>query len=283
MSLAQQASAAFTVERLSPTIGAELSGIDLSQELPDSTIAEIYQALLDYKVIFFRDQNITSQQHLAFGRRFGALEVHPFAAQDPEFPELLRITHNEENKGQENLWHSDVTWRAEPSLGSILRAHEIPDVGGDTLFADMGQAYDDLSETLKEQLDGLTAIHDAVGFRQRMREKGASEDEVNAMRERYPAQEHPVVRTHPNTGRKTLYVNRAFTQSIVGMSAEDSQAMLDQLYRTAAVPEYQCRFKWQSNSIAFWDNRACQHYAVSDYWPQVRSVERVTIIGDRPR
>lgn len=283
MSLAQQASAAFTVERLSPTIGAELSGIDLSQALPDSTIAEIYQALLDYKVIFFRDQNITSQQHLAFGRRFGALEVHPFAAQDPEFPELLRITHNKENKGQENLWHSDVTWRAEPSLGSILRAHEIPDVGGDTLFADMGQAYDDLSETLKEQLDGLTAIHDAVGFRQRMREKGASEDEVNAMRERYPAQEHPVIRTHPNTGRKTLYVNRAFTQSIVGMSAEDSKAMLDQLYRTAAVPEYQCRFKWQSNSIAFWDNRACQHYAVSDYWPQVRSVERVTIIGDRPR
>lgn len=283
MSLAQQASAAFTVERLSPTIGAELSGIDLSQALPDSTIAEIYQALLDYKVIFFRDQNITSQQHLAFGRRFGALEVHPFVAQDPEFPELLRITHNKENKGQENLWHSDVTWRAEPSLGSILRAHEIPDVGGDTLFADMGQAYDDLSETLKEQLDGLTAIHDAVGFRQRMREKGASEDEVNAMRERYPAQEHPVIRTHPNTGRKTLYVNRAFTQSIVGMSAEDSQAILDQLYRTAAVPEYQCRFKWQSNSIAFWDNRACQHYAVSDYWPQVRSVERVTIIGDRPR
>ncbi|MDB9866830.1 TauD/TfdA family dioxygenase [Pseudomonadales bacterium] len=283
MSLAQQASAAFTVERLSPTIGAELCGIDLGQALPDSTIAEIYQALLDYKVIFFRDQNITSQQHLAFGRRFGNLEVHPFAAQDPEFPELLRITHNQENKGQENLWHSDVTWRAEPSLGSILHAHEIPEVGGDTLFADMGQAYDDLSDSLKEQLDGLTAIHDAVGFHRRMREKGASEEQVNAMREQYPAQEHPVIRTHPDTGRKTLYVNRAFTQSIVGMSAEDSQTLLEQLYRTAAVPEYQCRFKWRPNSIAFWDNRSCQHYAVSDYWPQIRSVERVTIIGDKPR
>jgi taurine dioxygenase len=273
----------YTIKRLSPSIGAELLDLDLKNSLSEDLKDEIYQALLVYKVIFFRDQDLSIEEHLEFANNFGELEIHPFANNDKQYPEVLKITHNEKNKGRENLWHSDVTWRLEPSLGSILRMKEAPKVGGDTLFADMYAAYEDLSDEMKEQLDGAVAVHDFEGFRKRLEKKGVSKEEIEDFNKKFPMPEHPVIRTHPDTGKKLIYVNAAFTKCIKDWEVEESSNMLKYLYSRASTPEYQCRFVWKDNSIAFWDNRSVQHYAASDYWPQVRKVERVTIIGDRPR
>jgi taurine dioxygenase len=267
----------FEARPLSPFIGAELHGIDLRQAQSADAIVDVRQALLDYKVIFFRDQDITRAQHIAFARAFGELEIHPATPKDQADPEVLRIAHGPDSKGRENAWHSDVTWRAEPSLGSILRSIEIPDVGGDTLFADMYAAYDALEPEFKRFVEGLTAVHDiARVFAGRL---GASADELRA---KFPLQEHPVIRTHPETGRRAVYVNTAFTSHIKGLSAKQSDWVLEQLYAQAAIPEFQCRFRWTPNAIAFWDNRASQHYAASDYFPLPRVMERVTVKGDRP-
>jgi taurine dioxygenase len=271
-----------TILPLTPTIGAEIEGVDLTRPLSEATVSALRRALLDWKVLFFRDQEITTEQHLAFARRFGELEVHPFAPQKPGFPEVLAITHDEKNRGKENTWHSDVTWRLEPSLGSILRAIELPPVGGDTLFADMYAAYDGLKDEVKAKIDNAVAVHDFTHFRAGMRKRGMSEEQIEEMNRKYPMAEHPVVRTHPETGRRCIYVNAAFTLHIVGMEKAESDALLAHLYAQAAIPEYQCRFRWSPGAIAFWDNRASQHYAVSDYFPAVRRMERVTIVGDRP-
>jgi taurine dioxygenase len=265
------------IRPLSPAIGAEIHGVDLREDLPAAAITAIRQALLDHRVIFFRDAEITAQQHIAFARRFGPLEVHPATPKDQPDPEILRITHGPQSRGTENAWHSDVTWHAEPSLGSILRAIEVPAVGGDTLFASMDAAYDALSPALKEWLCTLTAVHDIS--RVFARKLKTSREELLAQ---YPLQEHPVVRTHPETGRRTLYVNTAFTSHIKDLSKQESDWLLDHLYAQAKLPEHQCRFQWRANSIAFWDNRACQHYAASDYFPAVRVMERVTVAGERP-
>ena len=272
----------FHVKRLSPSIGGEIHGVDLSKPLGSELKELIYEALLVYKVIFFRDQNISTEEHINFSKNFGELEIHPFAPKKEDFPEVLVITHNENSKGRENTWHSDVTWRKEPSLGSVLRMIQKPAHGGDTLFADMYAAYDGLPDHVKEKLDGAIAVHDFANFRNRLIKDGKSAEEIQAFNEEYPMPEHPVIRTHPDTQKKVIYVNAAFTQYIKDWEEKDSKEMLTYLYSRASVPEYQCRFAWEENSIAFWDNRACQHYANSDYWPNIRKVERVTIIGDRP-
>ncbi|SEH16727.1 taurine dioxygenase [Sphingopyxis sp. YR583] len=273
----QQVFERLKVAPLTPSIGAEISGIDLTQEQDDATIAEVRAALLAYKVIFFRDQFITPEQHIAFARRFGPLEIHPATPRDQPNPEVLHIAHGPDSRGRENEWHSDVTWRAEPSLGSILRAIEVPEVGGDTLFADMAAAFRGLSPAMQDWCRSLSAVHDiARVFAKRL---GKSIEELH---EQYPPQLHPVVRTHPETGEPALYVNTAFTSHIEGVSAKESEWLLAHLYAQAAVPEIQCRFRWRAGSIAFWDNRAGQHYAASDYFPAVRRMERVTIAGDRP-
>ena len=279
----EQESHPYTIKRLSPSIGAELLDLDLKKPLSEDLKDEIYQALLVYKVIFFRDQDLSIEEHLEFANNFGELEIHPFTNNDKQYPEVLKITHNEKNKGRENLWHSDVTWRLEPSLGSILRMKEAPKVGGDTLFADMYAAYEDLSDEIKEQLDGAVAVHDFEGFRKRLEKNGVSKEEIEDFNKKYPMPEHPVIRTHPDTGKKLIYVNAAFTKCIKDWEPEESSNMLKYLYSRASTPEYQCRFVWKDNSMAFWDNRSVKDYAASDYWPQVRKVERVTIIGDRPR
>ena len=272
-----------TFAPLTPTIGVEVGGIDL-RSLPDAaTLRALRQALLDWKVLFFRDQDITTDQHVAFARLFGALEVHPFAPHKEGYPEVLAITHGPGNRGRENAWHSDVTWRIEPSLGSILRAVEVPEVGGDTLFADMYAAYEGLTDEVKAKIEGRTAIHDFTHFRRGLRKAGKSEAEIEEFNRKYPEAEHPVVRTHPETGRKGIYVNVGFTLRIVGLEKDESDSLLRHLYAQASIPEYQCRFRWRKNSIAFWDNRSTQHYAASDYYPAVRKMERVTIVGDRPR
>jgi taurine dioxygenase len=270
------------VEPLTGMIGAEIHDIDLRNNLSDAVMAEVERALLEWRVIFFREQDISTDDHLRFARWFGTLEVHPFAPHKPDYPEVLAITHDEQSPGRENLWHSDVTWRLQPSLGSVLRAIEVPPYGGDTLFSDMNAAYERLSDDVKAKIDGARAVHDFGGFRRRLIKEGASPEEIEAFNAKYPNPSHPVVRTHPATGERSLYVNRAFTQYIEGMPREDSDALLQTLYAQAATPEYQCRFRWAKNSIAFWDNRAVQHYAAADYWPARRQVERVTICGDTP-
>jgi len=267
-----------TADPLSPTIGAIIGGVRMSGDVPDRQIEEIRRALLDWKVIFFRDQDVSVAEHVAFGRRFGELEIHPFTPNREDHPEVVVIHHDERSKRGQNRWHSDVTWRVEPSLGSILRGRVIPKVGGDTLFADMYAAYEGLSDEVRDKIDGAEANHSFVHNFGR-----AMDDETRAKhQEEYPDATHPVVRTHPETGRKGLYVNAAFVTHIIGMEAEESERLLPHLYRQASVPEYQCRFRWETNSVAFWDNRAVQHYAAFDYTPATRRVERVTIAGDRP-
>ena len=267
----------FEPRLLSPAIGAELIGADLAN-FDDTLVAEVRAALLKYQVVFFRDQHdLTREQHIAFARSFGDLEIHPATPKNQPDPEVLRIAHGPKSKGQENNWHSDVTWRAEPSLGSILRAIELPEIGGDTLFSNMVMAYEDLDEELKEKLCKMTAVHDIARVFARRLNTDASN-----LHEKFPPQEHPVIRTHPETGERGLYVNIAFTDHIVGMDRDESDKLLQFLYHRAWLPEYQCRFRWAPGSLAFWDNRACQHYAASDYFPNVRIMERVTVAGDRP-
>lgn len=268
----------FTLKPLGPIIGAEIEGVDLSQPVSSELKAELHRAFLEWKVIFFRNQTINSDQQLAFARLWGDIEKHPFLPQGSA-EEVTRFEKDEKNTGMENLWHTDVTWRVKPALGSLLRLSEVPPLGGgDTLWADMAAAYDNLPEEVKQRIDGLTAIHDFTpSFGRRL-----TPEQLAAKQEEYPVAEHPVVRTHPETGRKTLFVNAAFTIRIVGLEPEESEELLGYLFKQAQVPEYQVRFRWQQNSVAFWDNRATQHYAVSDYYPHRRVAERISIEGDKP-
>jgi taurine dioxygenase len=263
---------------LAPVIGAEIEGVDLRRPLDDATFAEVERALHEFKVVFFRDQDVTEAQQADFARRFGELEEHPFLPSPDGKPEVIRFAKDEETVGVENVWHSDVSWRRVPSLGSVLRARVVPAIGGDTLWADMESAYQGLSDELKARIESAVAVHDFVqsfGL-------GMSPERRAEMREKYPPAEHPVVRTHPATGRRCLYVNAIFTSHVKGLEPEESDALLRTLFRQAAVPEYQVRFRWSPHAVAFWDNRSTQHYAASDYWPQERVMDRITIVGDRP-
>ena len=265
------------IRPLTPAIGAEILGIDLGSTDIAARIPEIRAALLSHGVIFFREQDITTAQHIAFARAFGELEIHPATPKDQPNREVLRIEHGPKSRGQENAWHSDVTWRAEPSLGSILLAREVPDCGGDTLFANMHLAYERLSDPMKAFCEGLTAVHDiARVFAKRL---GKRPEELH---DTYPPMRHPVTRTHPETGERAIYVNTAFTSHIEGLAESESRWLLDHLFATAKDAEIQCRFRWQAGSVAFWDNRVCQHFAASDYFPARRVMERVTIAGDKP-
>jgi len=236
------------------------------------------QALHDYKVIFFRDQPLDPEQHVAFARRFGELEVHPFLPSNTGEPELVRFEKTAEVSGYENSWHHDVTWRARPSMGAILHAVAVPDSGGDTLFSDMYAAYDGLDQETKDEIDELWAVHD---FTQTFGLSMSGEERRQAQ-EQYPPVRHPVVCTHPVTGKLHLYVNRPFVSHIEGLDRAASLELLDRLCRQADAPEHQCRFTWTKDAVAFWDNRAVQHYASSDYWPQRRSMERASVIGTVP-
>ncbi len=277
--LSQLRFAHFEVRPLSATIGAEVQGLDLAQPLSAAALAELRQCWLDFKVLFFRDQPLTPAEHVAFARQFGELEIHPFIPSTTGQPELVRFEKEATVGGFENGWHSDVSWREVPSAGAVLHGIEIPPVGGDTLFADMYAAYDGLSEDLKAEIDGLEAVHDFT----KVFGHTLDDDAKVAMQQRYPSVTHPVVRTHEETGRKLLYVNRFFTSHILGLEEAASIELINQLAAQAELVEYQCRFSWQPDSVAFWDNRAVQHYASSDYWPQRRVVERASIIGSRPR
>lgn len=266
----------FTVRQLSPAIGAELHGAEL-RDFDTNLVEEVKDALREFQVVFFRNQAISRENHIDFAREFGDLEIHPSTPQNQENKEVLRIAHGPKSRGAENRWHSDVTWREAPSLGSILRAIEVPEVGGDTLFANMALAYEQLDDETKELITGKYAVHDIARVFAKRLNKSAEE-----LHDKYPPMIHPVVRTHPETNQRVLYVNGAFTSHIVDMEPKESEELLHRLYRTASNPEIQCRFRWEAGSMAFWDNRACQHFAASDYFPKTRIMERVTIAGDRP-
>ncbi len=272
---------AISIVPVTPLIGAEVTGLDLARPLSDNELGLVRQALLDHLVLFFRGQDLTIEQHKAFGRLFGELHIHP--ARDRNgiegHPEILHVKAGPEStRVNGDDWHSDVSCDAEPPMGSILRLFEVPPSGGDTLFANMYAAHDALSAPMQAFLSGLTAVHDGgPNYIDRARRAGIYKpDKV------FPAHEHPVVRTHPETGRKALFVNRIFTQSIVGVTREESRAILDFLFQHIARPDFQCRFRWEKDSVAFWDNRCTLHHAMWDYYPEVRQGYRVTIKGDRP-
>ncbi len=267
-----------TVRPLGPVIGAELGGIDLSGDILDDTITAIQKLLNEHQVVFFRDQTITPEQQLAFGRRFGELHVHPAVRGKPrsEWTELMPV-HADATTARiaGDKWHTDVSCDEKPPYASILHLTEVPETGGDTLFASMHAAYEALSEPMKALLAPLTATHEG-GPNYADRERRNREDNPYRVN---PVAIHPVIATHPLTGRKAIYVNSVFTTRINEMTASESAATLEFLFRHVTQPIFQCRFSWRRNSMAFWDNRAVQHYAVWDYYPNVRTGQRVTIRG----
>jgi taurine dioxygenase len=268
----------FDLTPLGSTLGAELSGVDLGQDLPEEVFAEIHQALLDYKVIFLRDQPVDAAAQVAFARRFGELELHPFIPPNGEYPELCRFEKSADVAGYENLWHHDVTWREKPSKLAILHAVDVPPTGGDTLFSDMHAAYNGLDEAWKARIEDMVMVHDYM----RAFGAGVPDEKKAEIRAKFPQPEHPAAGTHAETGRRYLYVNRVFVDHIKGMTREASLPIIEHLARQAEYPEHQCRFHWTKDAIAIWDNRAVQHYAASDYWPDVRIMERASVIGEKP-
>lgn len=278
-------------ELLTCAIGAELVGVDLADAIHDDGLfEELRRLLVRHKVLFLRDQDITRAEHVAFARRFGELEDHPVAGSDPEHPGLVRIYKSPEqpNERYENAWHCDATWRVAPPFGCVLRCVECPPAGGDTMWANMALAYEKLPAHIRQQIDGLRARHSieatfgaAMPIEKRL-----------ALKQQFPDAEHPVVRIHPDTGEKILFVN-AFTTHFTNFHTPDNvrygqdytagaQQLLQYLISQAHVPEYQVRWRWTPNSIAIWDNRSTQHYAVMDYPPCHRKMERAGIIGDVP-
>jgi taurine dioxygenase len=263
---------------LTPAIGAEIGGVELGAPIAAEVFSEIERAFAENLVIFFRDQTLTPESHLAFGRRFGELHIHPAAPCEPGYPELMIIAADEHGaRANGEGWHSDVSCDAEPPLGSMLYMRTCPDVGGDTLFASMYAAYEMLSDGMKRRLDGLEAVHDGEHVY-----RGLYSGQGVADRPTYPRSVHPVVRTHPVTGKKALFVNAGFTTAIVGLPPEESEALLRYLFRHLAQPMFQGRVRWTPGAVACWDNRCAQHQAIWDYWPERRYGNRVTIKGDAP-
>ena len=279
------------VEKLTTHIGAELSGINLAEAVSnDDLFGEIGQALLAHRVLFLRDQQISKAEHVAFAERFGELESHPVAGSDPDHPGLVCIYKDLDSPPDhyENAWHCDATWREKPPMGAVLRCLECPPVGGDTVWANMVRAYEDLPEHIKETIEPLYARHSIeASFGARM-----DVEKRHSLKAQFPDAEHPVVRTHPVTGEKLLFVNSFATHFTNFHTSENvrygqdyspgAAQLLNYLIARATIPEYQVRWRWRPNSVAIWDNRATQHYAVMDYWPAIRKMERAGIKGDKP-
>ena len=274
------------VRPLAGSLGAEICGVDLRDSLDDETFEEIHQALLDNLVIFLRNQDITPDQQKAFGRRFGELHIHPYIPTLEGHPEIIKLESADDGPGemayQSNTWHTDLTYTAEPPMGSMLHGIKVPAVGGDTMFLNLYASYQALSATMRSLVDGLTAVHDIVAsMPPDFTRQSWAPKQLARMQEATPPVEHPVVRTHPETKRKCLFVNRNFTSYIKGMTLPESDALLGFLLEHIEQPEFQCRFHWETKSLAFWDNRCTQHYAVNDYRSK-RQMHRVTICGERP-
>ena len=270
-----------SVKRFAPNLGAEVTGVDLSEDIDDGQFSEILDAFHNYQVLFFKNQReISPEMQVKFGKRFGNLHTHPAAPTMDGHPEVFEIHATKDSKiANGEFWHSDVSCDEMPPLGTMLQIHILPACGGDTMFSNMYSAYDSLSLPLREMLDHMTATHESEHiYKGRYSDRGRNDSEIDC-----PRAIHPVVRTHPETGRKALFVNRTFTTRINELSAHESDNILEMLFQHAEHIDHQIRFRWSLNDMAFWDNRCCMHRAIWDYWPEERKGRRVTILGDRPR
>jgi alpha-ketoglutarate-dependent taurine dioxygenase len=275
------------VQPVSGALGAEISGVDLARDLDDGVIGEVRRALVENCVIFFRGQKLTPERQIAFGRRFGALQVHDFVAGMNTHPEIIEVRKEEDElRNFGGVWHTDVSYLEKPALGSVLYALEVPAYGGDTLFSNQYLAYETLSDGMKSVLGGMQAVHSArtsYGLdAPRVTEQVKSSMPIRFTEAAHGEVSHPVVRTHVESGKKALYVNGGFTIRFADMTEAESAPLLHYLYDHAVRPEFTCRFRWEKGSVAFWDNRCVQHNAVNDYHGQRRVMHRVAIEGERP-
>ena len=272
----------FEVERIGRHLGAEIKGIDLKQPLDRAMFEALETALIENKVLVARNQHLTTAEHVRLSRMFGELEVHPFRPEG-EFPEIMVLDNHKDNPVlSTDVWHSDTTFRLRPTKYTILRCQIMPRTGGDTLWASMEAAYNGLSDPFKRMIDGLRAVHDFKNFRVLFKNSEEDRARLRRMEELYPNPTHPVVRTHPRTEAKILFVNPQFTLHIEGLAEDESRGLLDILFKQAQIPEYQFRHRWQPGDIVFWDNTSTQHYAANDYYPDRRRMERTAVIGDVP-
>lgn len=278
------------VRPIAGSLGAEIHGVDLSRELDQETFAEIHRAFLEHLVIFFRDQHLTVEQQIGFARRFGPPMIDPFIKSAAENPELMVVVREKtEKRVFGEGWHSDNTYLEKPPLASVLYAKDVPPYGGDTGFVNQYLAYDELSDGLRASIDRLRAIHTPASYNKAIFAGRYGADRVMKLRHDdvmdaalASETEHPVVRTHPETGRKALYVNAGYVVRFKGWSEDESRPLLEYLYAHATKPEYGCRFRWETNSLAVWDNRCVMHKAINDYFGQRRVMHRVAVEGDRP-
>jgi taurine dioxygenase len=278
-----KAGASLAIGRIGVFLGAEVTGIDLTSPLDEATVAALAKAHAEHGVLVFPDQKISSEDLKRFGRQFGPLTVHPFSTSTAEAPELIVYDNKEGNPpAPTDIWHTDETFRESPPMGTMLCSKIIPEFGGDTAFCNMAAVWEGLSDRMQAFLSGLEAIHDFKPFRMLFDETAEGKARLRKFEDLYPPVTHPVVRVHPVTGRKAVFVNPQFTLAIKGMEEEESRTLLDLLFRKTLRHEYQYRHRWQPDMVVFWDNRFTQHSALHDYYPQRRLMERVTIGGDRP-
>lgn len=273
------------VEQINSFLGAEVTGVNLAGGIDDTDVSTLETALAEHQVLVFRDQSMTGEELMALGEKFGPLSVHPFSPNDEKSPALI-LFKNDENTPPwgTDVWHSDETFRKVPPLGTMLHALDVPKFGGDTMFTSMTAAFEGLSDRMQHFLSGLEAYHDFIVFKALFGDTAERRAKLLEYEQDYPPALHPVVAEHPVTGKKLIFVNPQFTVKIKGMGAPESQQLLNQLYDLTKVPEYQYRHHWTNNTLVFWDNRSTQHYAVHDYFPKKRYMQRVTISGrEAPR
>jgi taurine dioxygenase len=269
------------VIRLGGNIGAEIRGVDLRRPMDEPTFRRIHDAFVRHEVLVFRDQDITLDQQIAFAQRFGSLSIHPFSPNLDDRREVIVLDYSADNPpALTDQWHADETFRACPPMATVLRARVVPEYGGDTLFASMTAAYHGLSERMKRYIHGLEALHDFRPWRGLFTGSEAHQRKLRELEAQWPNPWHPVVRVHPVTGRRVINVNPQFVVKLRGLKDDESRMILEHLYSRATIPEYQLRVKWAPDTVVMWDNRSVHHYAPHDYYPQRRTMERVTIAGD---
>ena len=274
----------YNLEQITPTIGAEISNIDLSQDLSEEKLDQIYQDLIDYKVIFFRNQEISPKNHIALAKSFGEIEPpHPVYPHVKDFPEIVLLENDANNPPDTDEWHTDVTFKSDPAFASILYSKIIPPSGGDTLWCSLSAIYEALPDDTKKYLETLRAVHDMGSFRNNFidddNEKSAQN--VNEGFQKFGNAIHPIVKVHPISKNKLLYINPGFTSQIVGMNMTDSNNLLSYLFNFMNKPEFKIRFRWSANTVAIWDNRCTMHYAIGDYMPHHRRMNRITVLNDK--
>lgn len=276
-------SANLSVKRLGVFVGAQVTGIDLSQRVDSGTAQQLQGMLAEYGMLAFPNQVLSSEEFMAFARTFGTLSVHPFSSSTKERPELIVYDNKNENPpGSTDIWHTDETFREAPPMATSLCSKIMPEVGGDTAFVNMNAVYEGLSTKMQNLIEGMEAVHDFKPFKTLFPKTPEGLARLRQYEDQYPPATHPLVTLHPVTGKKVLFVNPLFTLFIKGLQEDESRAILEMLYRKTYIQEYQYRHRWQTNMVVIWDNRLVQHSALHDYYPNRRMLERVTVMGTKP-